>query len=176
MTGAAIRPVMGGWIDQAACKGCDPALFFPERGEYIGPAMSVCRRCPVKRDALESPLTGPWGRVGIWAAPVSANGADCDAKGSAMPVRDLVKQAKARLEASGIEPVRCCKHVFTGAHATLCLAHPEDGLFCAADYRDHLHGVHDMPRRVVCGAAEAAPEPLSHVRSRGCSGRHRLRE
>lgn len=30
-----------------ACRGMDPAIFHPERGETVRPARRICARCPV---------------------------------------------------------------------------------------------------------------------------------
>lgn len=59
------------WRDQAACRRCDPDLFFPigETGSaclQIEAAKSVCRTCPVRRACLEYALetnqdAGVWG-------------------------------------------------------------------------------------------------------------------
>ncbi len=35
------------WMDDAACRGEDPALFFTERGESASAAKAICARCPV---------------------------------------------------------------------------------------------------------------------------------
>ena len=36
----------GPWRVLAACRGVDPNLFVPERGEDSAEAKKVCRRCP----------------------------------------------------------------------------------------------------------------------------------
>lgn len=51
------------WRSQAACKGKDPALFFPERGAPTEPAKAVCRGCPVAQECLGYGLME---NVGIW--------------------------------------------------------------------------------------------------------------
>jgi WhiB family redox-sensing transcriptional regulator len=57
------------WFADAACKGMDPALFFPEgRGEAAWEARRTCRTCPVQRECLEHAVatgerTGVWGGV-----------------------------------------------------------------------------------------------------------------
>jgi WhiB family redox-sensing transcriptional regulator len=54
------------WHFEAACRGRDPALFFPARGEG-GPfaALAYCEGCSVRSQclaaALEVPSTGVWG-------------------------------------------------------------------------------------------------------------------
>ena len=43
------------WRDQAACKGMDPGLFFPERGSgqvAIEAVLAVCEGCPSKGPCL----------------------------------------------------------------------------------------------------------------------------
>lgn len=40
------------WRDRAACDGCDPNMFHPNRGEPTEPAKLVCWGCPVKTECL----------------------------------------------------------------------------------------------------------------------------
>jgi WhiB family redox-sensing transcriptional regulator len=54
------------WRDRAACRGTDPDLFFPERGESADPARKICARCPARQPclayALDNGIThGVWG-------------------------------------------------------------------------------------------------------------------
>ncbi len=54
------------WWHQAACRGCNPNLWFPGRGEDVGPAKTICARCPVRAACLEHSVTrrestGVWG-------------------------------------------------------------------------------------------------------------------
>ena len=54
------------WFEQAACQGRDTDLFFPGRGQPVGPAKRVCQTCPVIADCLAYALTheikeGVWG-------------------------------------------------------------------------------------------------------------------
>lgn len=54
------------WLDQAACRGLDPALFHPQRGEPTEPAKRVCASCPVRQECLDWALEanekhGVWG-------------------------------------------------------------------------------------------------------------------
>jgi WhiB family transcriptional regulator, redox-sensing transcriptional regulator len=53
------------WFQRAACIGCDPDLFFPERGEHTRPAKEVCRGCPVREECLEFALATVE-KFGIW--------------------------------------------------------------------------------------------------------------
>jgi WhiB family redox-sensing transcriptional regulator len=60
------EPSPSSWRDRAACRGADPDLFFPERGESADPARQVCARCPVRQPclayALDNGIThGVWG-------------------------------------------------------------------------------------------------------------------
>jgi len=54
------------WREQAACRGIDPNLFHPRRGEDTAPAKAVCEDCPVRRECLVYALAtvekhGIWG-------------------------------------------------------------------------------------------------------------------
>ncbi len=56
----------GEWAEQGECKGMDPDLFFPVRGETGNEAKEVCRGCAVRKECLEWALEievkeGVWG-------------------------------------------------------------------------------------------------------------------
>lgn len=56
------------WREQAACKGMDPNIFFPVRGQDSRPAKKVCSTCPVKSECFEygylyGDKNGIWGGV-----------------------------------------------------------------------------------------------------------------
>lgn len=53
------------WQDDAACKGADPGLFFPKRGDDTGPAKAICRGCPVREACADYALVTVQ-RSGIW--------------------------------------------------------------------------------------------------------------
>ena len=55
-----------GWRDRANCRGVDPDLFFPERGEPTRDAKAVCQGCTVWWPCLVDALArgekhGIWG-------------------------------------------------------------------------------------------------------------------
>jgi WhiB family redox-sensing transcriptional regulator len=54
------------WKKDGDCRGMDPDVFFPLRGEDWRPAVRVCRECPVRVECGEYALTnrepfGVWG-------------------------------------------------------------------------------------------------------------------
>lgn len=56
------------WRLQAACRGLDPAIFYPstEDDAEAEPAKEVCAQCPIRLACLEHALTrrekdGVWG-------------------------------------------------------------------------------------------------------------------
>lgn len=53
------------WMNQAACAGQNPNIFFPERGGPIDQAHHVCHHCPVQTNCLDYALTNHI-RHGIW--------------------------------------------------------------------------------------------------------------
>jgi WhiB family redox-sensing transcriptional regulator len=60
------EPSHSSWRDRAACRGTDPDLFFPDRGESADPARQICARCPARQPclayALDTGIThGIWG-------------------------------------------------------------------------------------------------------------------
>jgi WhiB family transcriptional regulator, redox-sensing transcriptional regulator len=63
-----LRDVMNGrpsWHTLAACRGIDPDLFFPDRGDPTQHAKAVCGGCAVRPECLEFSLVNSE-RFGIW--------------------------------------------------------------------------------------------------------------
>lgn len=60
------------WIKDAACRGMDPNIFFPERGatKDVALAKKTCSKCPVKEQCREY---GEMERFGFWGG-VSVRG------------------------------------------------------------------------------------------------------
>jgi WhiB family redox-sensing transcriptional regulator len=48
-----------------ACRGTDPDVFFPDRGESLEPAKRVCAECVVRDECLEHALAHGE-RFGVW--------------------------------------------------------------------------------------------------------------
>ena len=53
------------WGKQAACRGLDPAIFYPVSDEEAGPAKAVCGNCVVQESCLEHALMSRE-RDGVW--------------------------------------------------------------------------------------------------------------
>lgn len=53
------------WRNQAACRGMDADLFYPDRGESLAEARAVCRRCPVQAECLGTAVA-QGERFGVW--------------------------------------------------------------------------------------------------------------
>lgn len=56
------------WMERAACRGMNPELFHPHRGEDSSPAKRVCAECPVREECLDWAVVakekqGVWGGV-----------------------------------------------------------------------------------------------------------------
>ncbi len=54
------------WQTRAACRGMGSDLFFPTRGDALGPATRICARCPVLEECRTTALDDP-SLYGIWA-------------------------------------------------------------------------------------------------------------
>lgn len=63
-----MKPPVGDWAEQRACKGRDPEEFFPGRGDLwpIYSAKVICAGCPVRLECATYALTSPKERDGIW--------------------------------------------------------------------------------------------------------------
>jgi WhiB family redox-sensing transcriptional regulator len=53
------------WQARGACRGCNPEIFFPERGESTREAKAICRGCGVREECLEYALAAVE-KFGIW--------------------------------------------------------------------------------------------------------------
>ncbi len=54
------------WMDEAACRGRSPELFYANDEVLLRAAVQVCSSCPVRRQCLEYALSygiedGVWG-------------------------------------------------------------------------------------------------------------------
>lgn len=53
------------WHTDAACRGVDPELFFPDRGGPVDLAKQICAGCPVAVDCLDQAIRNREA-FGIW--------------------------------------------------------------------------------------------------------------
>lgn len=60
-----LRAFRADWIEQANCRGVDPELFFPARGESVKKARAVCKGCVVRGKCLDYALVHGE-KYGIW--------------------------------------------------------------------------------------------------------------
>jgi WhiB family redox-sensing transcriptional regulator len=60
------------WIQEAACRGMNTDIFFPERGDRqtIALAREVCNECPVTAQCRDY---GMRERIGIWGGTTEFN-------------------------------------------------------------------------------------------------------
>jgi len=52
------------WKTAAACRGTDPELWYPGRGQDTKHAKAICADCPVRAECLQAGLREYFG---IWA-------------------------------------------------------------------------------------------------------------
>lgn len=75
MSRSRMETEMSGWMDRAACLGCDPEIFFPSPNDttVVRQAQAICGMCPVieqcgrfadERQRISGyPLQGVWGGI-----------------------------------------------------------------------------------------------------------------
>lgn len=55
------------WLDQAACRGSDPRLFFADqRGDHYTEARAICTACPVRTECLDYAIALGARQPGFW--------------------------------------------------------------------------------------------------------------
>ncbi len=55
------------WRAAAACRGVDPNIFFPVRGEDTREAKAICAECPVRQACRDYAMTAGEA-MGVWGA------------------------------------------------------------------------------------------------------------
>ena len=58
-------PPAPSWYSRANCRGVNPDLFYPQRGQGTREAKEVCRGCVVREQCLEDAI-GRYEKFGIW--------------------------------------------------------------------------------------------------------------
>jgi WhiB family redox-sensing transcriptional regulator len=53
------------WRDKGACRGIDPAVFYPGEDEDASEAKAICSQCAVVQACLEHALTARE-KEGVW--------------------------------------------------------------------------------------------------------------
>ena len=116
---------MTGWRADAACRGINPDLFYPVKGDVAGSkaARAVCASCPVAGECLDEAIATNE-RDGIWGGAterqrretrqargrldrLASHGTDsrwatgCDCSACAHAYERLVLEARATLPGSG---------------------------------------------------------------------------
>lgn len=81
----------GAWIASGSCRGLDPNLFHPERGESELPAKAVCKCCPVRQWCLDYALESAE-KIGVWG-------------GTSERQRRVLRRDSRRLAPAGIQLV-----------------------------------------------------------------------
>lgn len=61
------------WMDNARCRGQDPNLWFPMRGESQKTARSICAACPVSSECWEYACRTD-SAYGIWGGRIVKRG------------------------------------------------------------------------------------------------------
>ena len=85
------------WHAEAACRGVDPALFFPEkRGEHRPvQALAYCAECPVTAPCLASALELA-STVGVWGNTTGLERRGLRHEAGGVPARRGVAAVRAR--------------------------------------------------------------------------------
>lgn len=88
------------WAQDALCAQIDPEIFFPNKGESIKQAVSICSQCPVRQECLDAALeeeaaSSGYGRYGIRGGLTARERARI-ANGSRGPQRQRILPETAR--------------------------------------------------------------------------------
>lgn len=114
------------WIARAACRGMPPALFYPERGEAITPALEVCATCSVAVECLEHALA-EGERRGIWGGTSErqrrALRKEMDIAPTLKPIAHGTHQGFHQHERRGEKPCVACREA--RARYNFAARHPE---------------------------------------------------
>lgn len=62
---AAFIPPRPPWTREALCRGTDPSVWFPARGETASPQKALCRACPVRTACLAAAMRHGE-HIGLW--------------------------------------------------------------------------------------------------------------
>jgi WhiB family redox-sensing transcriptional regulator len=87
------------WRKQAACRGTDPAVFFPDGATWraVRPAKIMCFTCPVAAECGEANADEPFGIFG------GTDDADrVDIRQSRKTIESVWAETRDRLEAEGV--------------------------------------------------------------------------
>jgi len=76
-----IRSDLNSWTAQASCRGTDPDLFFPRRGDRssVRKAKAICADCPVRARCLWARMSdetyggGSNDDVGVWGGTAGSD-------------------------------------------------------------------------------------------------------
>ena len=100
------------WMDVAECKGMDPELFHPNRGEDTAAAKAVCVKCLARVECLEYALTNNE-KVGIWGGTSErerrAMRRELNLAKPKPPIRHGTVRGATTHRARGEEPCQSCK-------------------------------------------------------------------
>ena len=74
------------WMADAACRTYPTIWWFPERGQEVERAKTICYTCPVRLDCLNYALNIP-GIVGIWGGTSGKERRDIGKPNRPKPIR-----------------------------------------------------------------------------------------
>ena len=100
------------WMADAECKGMDPDLFHPGRGEDAKKAKAICSECLVRIECLDYSLAN-YEKVGIWGGMSErerrALRREINLAKPKPPIRHGTVRGATTHRARGEEPCQLCK-------------------------------------------------------------------
>jgi WhiB family redox-sensing transcriptional regulator len=142
------------WASQAACRGLDVDLFFPQRGSDGAEAKAVCAKCPVRAECREDGIDE---HVGIW-------GGTSERERRAIRRGDAPKLPPGPRKGGNLRPIR---HGTAGGY----MAHRRRGGEPCDDCR-HAHNQAQRAARAAA-AAQRQPKVIEHGTFAGYSAHKR---
>jgi len=84
------------WVVSSACRAVNTEVFFPEKAIDNGPALKVCKGCPVQLACLRDALEQDYNPDGIWGGTTKRRRTILRRQAERSSVDEVLEQERAR--------------------------------------------------------------------------------